>query len=276
MTSSEYIIDVNEADFDVQVLAFSQQAPVVVDFWAEWCAPCRVLGPILEKLAVEGQGTFRLAKINVDENQNLAKRYQIRSIPAVKAFRDGRPVAEFSGVRPEAQVREFLRNFAPSEEDLNLAKGYALLQSHNPHEAELAFRQVLEHSDHPSALLGLSRTLLLQGQRQESYSILRNFPASREFQSAEKLYPLAEALINYNPTDELSSEPLDAAYQNALRLLYRKNLEAAMDGLLDILREDKHYRSGKAQKLLLAIFELIGEEDPTTHQYRNELASILF
>ena len=115
MTSSEHIIDVSEADFEYEVLAYSATVPVVVDFWADWCIPCRTLGPLLEKLTQEAQGAFRLARLDVDANPNLARRFGIRSIPAVKAFRDGQLVAEFTGARSEPQVRQFLAQLAPDE-----------------------------------------------------------------------------------------------------------------------------------------------------------------
>lgn len=108
--TSENIITVNENDFEQEVLIYSQNVPVVVDFWAEWCTPCKILGPILEKLAKEGQGSFRLAKLDVDFNKNIAIRYGIRSIPAVKTFMKGQVVAEFTGAQPEIKVREFLKN----------------------------------------------------------------------------------------------------------------------------------------------------------------------
>ncbi len=117
MMASDFIVDVSEADFDFEVLAYSQQAPVVVDFWAEWCAPCRVLGPILERIAQEANGNFRLARVNVDDNPNLALRFLVRSIPAVKAFKGGKMVAEFVGAQPEPKVREFLRALIPSQDD---------------------------------------------------------------------------------------------------------------------------------------------------------------
>jgi putative thioredoxin len=277
MMASDFIVNVTEADFEYQVLVYSEEVPVVVDFWAEWCAPCRVIGPILEKLTQEAQGGFRLAKLNVDTNPNLASRYQVRSIPAVKVFRDHRVVAEFTGVRPEPQLREFLRGIAPSPSDLALEKGQSLLQSHNPDKAEIAFRQVLEDTpNNPYALLGLSKSLLSQGKYQDSLVILRNFPASREFNSAEALRPLAEAMLNPLQGDFNLDDPLDASYSNTLRLIRRNNFEAAMDGLLDILRQDKRYRSGLARRLILAILELLGEEEPKSREYRSELASVLF
>ena len=164
MTPSEFIIDVNEADFEYQVLAYSQQVPVVVDFWAEWCAPCRVLGPQLEQLAQEAQGNFRLAKVNVDQNQNLALRYAVRSIPAVKAFRNGQMISEFLGVQPEPRLRDFIRSIAPTDSDLLIEKGNSLLSMLRPGAAEQTFRQALETTpEHPAGLLGLSKSLLQQG-----------------------------------------------------------------------------------------------------------------
>jgi putative thioredoxin len=277
MMASDFIINVSEADFEYEVLAYSQQAPVVVDFWAEWCIPCRTLGPILERLAQEGQGSFRLAKLNVDENPNLALRYGVHGIPAVKAFREGKMVAEFSGVQPEARVREFLRALAPSKSDLALEKGTSLLAMHQPLQAETTFRSVLkEYPENTVAQLGLVKSLLLQGESQESYQILRRFPASREYNASQTLLPLALALSDLDQGRLKEDDPLDPAFNQALRLVKRGNIEAAMDGLLDILRENRHYANGRARLNLVALLELLGEHDPVTRQYRAELASVLF
>lgn len=278
MMSSNFIIDVNEASFEYEVLAYSQQMPVIVDFWAEWCIPCKTLGPMLERLANEAQGSFRLARVDVDQNQNLALRYAVRSIPAVKAFRNGKMVAEFTGVQPEPRLREFLRSVAPSQNDLALEKGNSLLILGRAQEAEQAYQSVLESTPaYPPALLGLAKALLLQGRPREASSILTNFPPSREYSSAETLAPLASTLVRLEtgPADpqELA---LDPAYRNALRLFQRGNIEAAMDGLLDILREDKRFRNGEPRRVLVAILELLGEENAAARQYRAELASVLF
>ena len=128
--ASEYIKIVTESDFEYEVIAYSNQIPVIVDFWAEWCRPCKTLTPILEKYAEEAQGTFRLAKVNVDDNPNLALRFSVRSIPNVKAFRDGQVVSEFLGLQPEPRVKEFIRNLAPSQIDLLLEKGQSQLETH--------------------------------------------------------------------------------------------------------------------------------------------------
>jgi putative thioredoxin len=278
MTASNFIMDVSESNFEYEVLAFSQQTPVVVDFWAEWCGPCKTIGPMLESLAREGQGLFRLAKVNVDENQGLALRYGVTSIPAVRAFRGGKMVAEFVGVVPEARLREFLSSVAPSANDLALEKGASLLNLQKPREAERTYRQVLESApDHPAARLGLARSLLLQGVGAESAALLEKIPASREYAAAQALLPLAHELRRVERSQPLAGEdPLDPAFDNALRLVKRGNLEAAMDGLLDILRENKRYRDGLARLVMVALLDCLGEANPTARQYRDELASALF
>jgi len=275
--ASDNIISVTEADFEYEVIAFSKQIPVVVDFWAEWCAPCKTLGPLLEHLAQEAKGAFRLAKVDVDANPNLALRFGVRSIPNVKAFQDGQVVAEFVGVQPEPRVREFISKLAPSEHDLVLEKALGLLQKGEAKQAEGAFRQFLSKApENPAGLLGLARCLLMQRKIKEAHVILHNFPASKEYHVAEALTPLVKALLRLQEAPSFSDDPLEAATLNALRLVSLGNFEAAMDGMLDVLRQDKHYRNGEVRKMLLGMFEMLGDESPLTRQYRNELASVLF
>lgn len=276
MMASDNIIDVSESDFEYQVISYSAQVPVVVDFWAEWCVPCRSLSPVLERLTNEAGGNFRLAKVNVDENPNLALRYAVRSIPMVKAFRNGSVVAEFVGVQPESRLREFFSALAPSPADLALEKGNSLLQKNDWANAEKAYRQALEYApSHPAAMLGLARCLLAQNRAHDANKILNAFPTSRELPAAQGLRPLAEALIRLEHEDLSSDDPLEAAYNHALRLVARGNFPAVMDGLLDVIRQDKRYRNGEARQVMLAILDIQGES-PLTRQYRNELASILF
>jgi putative thioredoxin len=274
--ASENIIDVSESDFEFQVISYSNQAPVVVDFWAEWCVPCRTLSPLLERLTDEAGGSFRLAKVNVDENPNLAARFAVRSIPMVKAFRNGSVVSEFVGLQPEPRLREFFRTIAPSPADLALEKGNSLLQKNDWLGAEKAYRQALEFvPSHPSALLGLARCLLAQNRPEDAERILASFPPSRELPTADALRPLAAALLRMRHEALSSDDPLEAAYNHALRLVARNNLPAAMDGLLEVLRQDKKYRNGEVRQVLLALLDIQGET-PLTRQYRNELALILF
>lgn len=278
--SPDYIVDVSEADFEYEVLAFSQNVPVVVDFWAAWCRPCRDLGALLVRLADEAQGRFRLARVNVDENPNLALRYGVRSLPTVKAFVNGQVVAEFVGAIPEPRLREFLERLQPpSPTALKLEKAESLLSEGEWAEAENLFREVLDdEGEDPRALLGLVKALLAQGKGYEGLAILEAFPPSRQYAQAMLLKPYAEALVELRQHRGIEDEgdELAAAYWNAIRLASRGNILAALDGLLDILRQDKRYREDQARQVVLSLLEILGEENPLTRQYRNELALILF
>jgi putative thioredoxin len=275
---SEHILDVNETTFENEVVLRSHQIPVIVDFWATWCGPCSMLTPILERQAIESGGGFRLAKVNVDENPNLAIRYGVRGIPAVKAFVDGKVVAEFVGAQPESRVNLFIQNLVPSETDKELEEANALLATRHWADAEAAFDDVFQADDaNAAAALGLVKAMLMQGKGAEALGILNRFPAGSEWAVAEGLKPLAELLAEVeqsDPSDDLNG--LSASLLQAARLIARGNLPAAMDGLLDILRQDKSHREGLPKKVMLALFALLGDDDPLTRQYRDELASVLF
>ena len=278
MTTSDFIINVNEASFEYDVLTYSQNVPVVVDFWAEWCRPCKTLEPILEHLVHEAGGAFRLARVNVDESPNLAIRYGVRTIPTVKAFSSGEVVGEFAGAQPEARVREFINKITPpSPLTLALEKADSILAVQSWGTAEVHFRNILaQNPENPKALLGLVISLLPQGKSFEASNILQAFPAGREYAKAELLLPLAEAQTACREGRLPTENDLDIAYSNCIRLASKGNLPAALDGLLDIMRQDKSYRDGSARRLILSILELYGIEDEQVRQYRSELASILF
>ena len=278
MTLSEYILDVSEGTFENDVLMRSHETPVIVDFWAEWCAPCKMLGPLLERLANEWGGSFLLAKVDVDENPNLAIRYGVQGIPAVKAIQNGEVVSEFVGAQPESIVRRFVQNLVPSEADKAVAEAQSLLATRHWPEAEDAFREVLEQDEsNAAAALGLVKSLLMQGKGKESGEILADFPAGTEWPVAESLRPLADALVEAEGAEQSADEEtLSARLHRAANLIARGNLPAAMDGLLDILREDKTYRGGLPKQIMLALFVLLGDQDPLTREYREELASVLF
>ena len=278
MTLSEYILDVSEATFETQVVLKSFDVPVVVDFWAPWCGPCRVLSPILERIAIEAGGDFVLAKVNVDENPNLSIRYGVHGIPAVKAFRNGELAAQFHGAQPERTVRKFIGQLTPSEAEQAVEQAHSLLATRHYPEAEAAYREVFEQDETNSeAALGLVESLLIQGKGSEALSILQNFPPGTAWVKAEGYLPLA-SLLNEVETaaPNLDLPPLDASLFQAGRLIGRGNLPAAMDGLLDVLRQEKTYRAGLPRKVLLALFSLLGDLDPLTRKYRDELASVLF
>lgn len=279
MMASENIIDVTESNFQYEVLAYSNNTPVIVDFWADWCQPCHMLSPILEKLTREANGAFRLAKVNADQNRNLVMQYDIRSLPTVKFIVKGQVAAEFVGAQPETKVRDILRKLAPPTQNLSIEKGQSLLGLQRWAEADLAFRETLKtEPDDSAALLGLAKSLLAQGKASNALAVLQEFPASKEFQSAEKLIPLALRMAEFQDDEIalLEDDDLDPTYRLAIQLVGRGNLAAAADGLLDILRQNKTYRNGEARQAVLAVLEIMGEDKDETRKYRNELAALLF
>ncbi len=275
--TSQHIINVNESSFDYEVIEYSQNVPVLVDFWAEWSIPCKTLDPILRDLAIQGEGNFRLARLNVDENPKVALRFNVHGLPVVKAFREGAIIAEFSGLKPEEEIRRFLRLVIPSHVDLSLDKGRSLSRMEKWEDAAEAFHNVLdERPDHPGALVGLAKAMLALGQFSDAIEILESAPTSREAKTVDILYSLATALERFDTQDSKEISPIETTYQHALRLVHLGNFPAAMDGILAVLRQDKHYRDDEARQVILGIFEILGDENPLTRQYRNELASILF
>jgi putative thioredoxin len=283
MFGNDNIIDVSESTFEEDVLEQSWEMPVVVDFWAPWCGPCRMLGPILEKLANEPDGNFVLAKVNVDENPNLSIRYGVRGIPAVKAFSQGQVVSEFVGAQPEPVVRQFIKRVAPTSEDALLIEADTLLATHHWQEAEMSFRDVLdEFPNDEAATLGLARSLLAQGQGDEALDLLKTLRDGEALTEAEALLPLAVFLRDYEESGldvvEGGEEirPIDAQYQLAAHLFSEENWEAGLDGLLEVLRIDKAFKNGSARKVILAVFALFGSDADITQQYRRELALVLF
>lgn len=274
---SEFIIHVDESDFEYEVLQYSFNVPVLAYFWASWCIPCRVLGPRLEKQASDGEGLFRLAKIDVDENMRLAKRYKVRNLPVVKAFANGHVVTEFSGMLDDDNLRDFIHRLTPTPDELLFVKGRNLIELGDYEGAEDAFRALLSSQpNHADAILGLVFALLWQGAGDEPRILLRNFPASSAYNAAQLLKPVAEAFSDNSSINLGLDDPLEAAFKNSIRLAKRGNILAALDGFLDILGHDRNYRGGQVKDIYVGLLALLGDSHPDVRQYRQDLASTLF
>ncbi len=271
------IIDISEETFEFEVVIYSHETPVVLDLWAPWCIPCRVQSRDLAKLAHEADGSFRLARVNVDDQPKLAARLKVQQVPAVKAFVEGRVVSEYAGVLNEQSLRLFIDRIIPKAGNLLLEKGRSLIHLGDLNGAEEALGQyVYESHGEPAGLFALARALLWQGKGSEALAILSNFPASSEFNTAKSLMPLAEAYASFENLPLMNPNPLEAAYRNSLRLARSGKIEMALDGFLDILRKDKRFHNGQLHEIYLALLEVMGDSHTATRQYRADLSNVLF
>jgi putative thioredoxin len=250
------ISDVTEQDFQQKVVERSKQVPVVVDFWAEWCGPCRTLGPALEKAISDRNGEIELAKLDTDRNPNIAQEFQIASIPAVKAFKDGKVVAEFIGAIPPARIEEFLNQVVPSEAD-RLADS----------DDEESLRKALELDPHQAqAAVGLGRLLLKRGDTDEASQVLNGFP--HDF-VADGLAARAELSLAQNGA---SSDEL----QSAFAAWDEGDPGTALEKLQDVLgAEQDPKRKDLLRRVMVAIFTELGADHPLAREHRRRLAAAL-
>jgi putative thioredoxin len=277
--------DVRDADFDREVLARSAERPVVVDFWAPWCGPCRSLGPLLERLAAEHAGAFVLAKVNVDEEPRLAQSFAVRAIPSVLGFRDGKIVAEFTGAQPESAVRKFLASLLPSEADRAVEEAAGLAARGETARAEQRFRDALAlDARHPGALLGLARALAGLDQEAEALELLERVTGSAaEEAEAERLAAELRTRLGGGEDEaalraRIAADPHDLAARLALgrALAGKQRWEEALAELLEVVRRDPRFEDEAARKAMLDVFAVLGAEHPLVARTRSELARLLF
>jgi putative thioredoxin len=287
------IKDSSTADFMADVIDASHDAAVVVDFWAPWCGPCKQLGPALEKAVRDARGAVRLVKINIDENPELAQQMRIQSIPAVYAFKDGRPVDGFVGALPESQVKQFVARLAggaagpsPIEEALALAK--EALAAGDTARAANIYTQILQHEPGTvEAVAGLARIAIDRKEFAKARQLLDRVPKESaqhaEVTGARTALELAEAGVKAQGAvgglrARLEANPGDheARFELASALFGAGEREQAVDELLELVRRDRKWNEEAARKQLVKFFEAMGHADPLTVAARKRLSSILF
>ncbi len=283
----QYIVNVDESSFEREVLERSKTVPVLVDFWAPWCSPCRSLGPILEKLAGEYRGSFILAKLNTDENPQISMEYGIQGIPNVMLFRDGRAVDQFVGVIPESGVRKFLEPHCPSQADRLFDLAQRRLQDGKPSEAELLFNEVLQlDPGHSAAHLNLARIMIRSGRSQQALAHLDAISGmADEYESVIRLREVlvfqADCLEGGGEAvwrERLAQDPndLDARFGLGCCLAAKGEYREALEEFLAIVAKNKRYRDEDPRKAMLAIFSVIGERSELADEYRTRLGRTLY
>ncbi len=291
--TDDVVKDSSDQSFMQDVIEPSREVPVLVDFWAPWCGPCRQLGPMIEHAVRQSEGAVKLVKINIDENPGIAQQLRVQSIPAVFAFKNGQPVDGFMGALPESQIKDFIKRISgngPSDAEIQaiIEQGLATLEAGDLAGASQAFGAILQADpEHAGALAGLARVWIKNGDAEKARQILEQVPADKQSDPAVEGARAALDLASGAPVDDsetaalkakVSAEPgnFEARYELAEALLAEGDQAGAVDQLIAITALDREWNDQAARTLLLKVFEAAGPMSDVTRDGRRRLSSILF
>lgn len=284
--SDIYSLQVNSETFETEVLQKSHQKPVVVDFYAEWCGPCKSLGPTLEKLADEYDGAFILAKVDADAEQMLVASMGVRSLPTVVLFKDGQPIDHFMGALPEGEIRTILNKYVERAEKSLTERAKNMIESGQFDEA-IALYQLITADDPENydAFLDMAQALLKNGNLDEAEAIIERLPDSYMSDTRAKAITAGKVFKNLllNGPDRKTCEARladsamdsEAQYFLAVHLIVADEIDRAITELLALVRHDRQFKDDGARQLLIRLFDRLGADDPLTRHGRKQLAAIL-
>jgi len=286
MSESPYIMNVTRETFPEAVLRKSREVPVLVDFWADWCGPCHMLTPVLAGLVEKYQGEFLLAKVNSDEQQELAVQYGVRSLPTVKVFRNGEVVDEFMGAQPESVVREIIERHIQRESDKVFLAARAALDTGDTRQGLTLLEQAAGMApDNAEIRIEWARVLLESGDPDGASTLLDQLgPADRDLPGARRLLAQIEfehSAAGTPDADALASrvsavpEDLSARYGLGAHLILKGDFEGGMDQFLEIMRRDRAFSDDAGRKALLSVFDLLGESDERVKRFRSKMFAML-
>lgn len=286
MADSPWIFEVNADNFEQIVIEGSKNAPVLVDFWADWCAPCKMLMPVLQKLAADYGDNFVLAKVNTDVERELAAQHGIRSLPTLRLYRHGEVVDEVMGAQPEAALRAMIEPWIERESDRVLARALALADQGRPSEAlAMLDEAAAEDPDNSRLRLAQAQLSLQAGDPDRAESLFDALPADvRESDQGRSLAALlefgraaAEAPDRATLEEQVKADPGDpqARYRLAARQVLEGHHDEALETLMELLRRAPRYGDGAARRALLGLFGLLGEDDPRVGRYRRQMFALL-
>lgn len=272
-----YLIPMNYEvkDFQKDVIEKSFDKPVLVDFWAEWCGPCKMIGPILEKLAEENKDNWELVKVDTDQNQEIAIRYGVRGIPNVKLFRNGEVINEFTGALPEQAIKDWLKKSIPSKfaDQIEHAKIY--LKNGDVDTAKAILEDVHKGDINNSEVKVLLAKILLFEDQKEALRLIQNVDGNlNNIELAEAIHTLAE-LLNRDSKSFPDSE-LKEKYISAIEDIRIKNFDSALTKLIEIIRSNRMYDDDSARKVCIALFKYLGEENEITLKHRRDFGRALY
>jgi putative thioredoxin len=263
--------------FEKEVLERSYIIPVLVDFWAEWCAPCRVLGPVLEKLADRARGHWELAKVNTEHHQQVAMQYGVQSIPNVKLFIDGQVVNEFVGALPEDRLEHWLKQSLPGKYADDLKKAKQLLLNGKLSKAQKLLKPIVKaEPDNHEALVMLAETYLEDEPQQAVDLVQAIAPDSEMFNVAESIRTFGKLFHAVKHVAQLPDDPVKDLYLEAIRHIQTGDFEQALQKFISVIRKNRNYQDDGARKACLAIFNFLGSDHELSRHYRAEMSSALY